>query len=116
MALTGLEAGGKIRLGDFLLPGSRGFFASRRGAHRAGEALAGLEAGRFAAALMAQRPPCDMLRKRPRKDALLEAKRSHQRARIAGLDEKLLDETLRCGELKREQTSPPAGGRPQQYH
>ena len=35
----------------------------------------------FAAALMAQRPPCDMLRKRPREDALLEAERSHQRAR-----------------------------------
>ena len=56
----------------------------------------------IAAALMAQRPPCDMLRKRPREDALLEAERSHQRARIAGLDEELLDEMLRCGELERE--------------
>ena len=34
----------------------------------------------LAAALMAQRPPCDMLRKRPREDALLEAERSHQRS------------------------------------
>ena len=52
----------------------------------------------LAAALMAQRPPCDMLRKRPREDALLEAERSHQRARIAHLDWELLGETLRCGE------------------
>ena len=51
---------------------------------------------------MAQRPPCDMLRKRPRKDALLEAERSHQRARIAGLDEELLDEMLRGLERERE--------------
>ena len=43
---------------------------------------------------MAQRPPCDMLRKRPREDALLEAERSHQRHIIAQLDEELLDETL----------------------
>ena len=38
----------------------------------------------LAAALMAQRPPCDMLRKRPREAALLEAERSRQRAHIAG--------------------------------
>ena len=44
----------------------------------------------------------DMLRKRPREDALLEAERSHQRARIAGLDEELLDETLRGIKLERE--------------
>ena len=56
----------------------------------------------LAAALMAQRPPCDMLRKRPREDALLEAERSHQRARIAGLDEELLDEMLRGLERERE--------------
>ena len=55
----------------------------------------------LAAALMAQRP-CDMLRKRPREDALLEAERSHQRARIAGLDEELLDEMLRGLERERE--------------
>ena len=48
----------------------------------------------LAAALMAQRPPC----KRPREDALLEAERSHQSARIAHLDWELLGETLRCGE------------------
>ena len=54
------------------------------------------------AALMAQRPPCDMLRKRPREDALLEAECSHQRARIAGLDEELLDEMLRGLERERE--------------
>ena len=59
----------------------------------------------LAAALMAQRPPCDMLRKRPRDNALLEAERSHQRARIAGLDEKLLDETLRGIELERENSA-----------
>ena len=52
----------------------------------------------LAAALMAQRPPA----KRPREDALLEAERSHQRRRIAGLDEELLDETLRGIELERE--------------
>ena len=52
----------------------------------------------LAAALMAQRPPCDMLRKRPREDALLEAERSHQSARIAHLDWELLGKTLRCGE------------------
>ena len=51
---------------------------------------------------MAQRPPCDMLRKRPREDALLEAERSHQRARVAGLDEELLDEMLRGLERERE--------------
>ena len=56
----------------------------------------------LAAALMAQRPPCDMLRKRPREDALLEAERSHQRARVAGLDEELLDEMLRGLERERE--------------
>ena len=56
----------------------------------------------LAAALMAQRPPCDMLRKRPREDALLEAERSRQRARIAGLDEELLDEMLRGLERERE--------------
>ena len=92
-----------------------------------GEALTGLEAGRpasfrcvqawllekpaawadedapcLAAALMAQRPPCDMLRKRPCEDALLEAERSHQRARIAGLDEELLDEIQRGLERERE--------------
>ena len=54
----------------------------------------------LAAALMAQRPPCD--KKRPREDALLEAERSHQRARIAGLDEELLDEMLRGLERERE--------------
>ena len=54
----------------------------------------------LAAALMAQRPPCD--KKRPCEDTLLEAERSHQRARIAGLDEELLDETLRGIELERE--------------
>ena len=48
------------------------------------------------------RPPCDTQRKRPREDALLEAERSHQRARIAGLDEELLDETLRGLERERE--------------
>ena len=37
----------------------------------------------LAAAVMAQRPPA----KRPRKNALLKAERSHQRRRIAGLDE-----------------------------
>ena len=47
----------------------------------------------IAAALMAQRPPCDMQRKRPREDALLEAKRLHQRHLIAQLDWKLLGET-----------------------
>ena len=47
----------------------------------------------LAAALMAQRPPCNVLRKRPREEALLEAKRSHQRAR--GLDEELLYKMLR---------------------
>ena len=56
----------------------------------------------LAAALMAQRPPCDMLRKRPRKDVLLEAERSHQRRLIARLDEELLDETLRCEERERD--------------
>ena len=56
----------------------------------------------LAAALMAQRPPCNMLRKRPREDALLEAERSHQRARIAGLDEELLDEMLRGLERERK--------------
>ena len=56
----------------------------------------------LAPAQMAQRPPCDMLRKRPREDALLEAERSHQRARIAGLDEELLDEMLRGLERERE--------------
>ena len=56
----------------------------------------------IAASLMAQQPPCDMLRKRPREDALLEAERSHQRARIAGLDEELLDEMLRGLERERE--------------
>ena len=66
----------------------------------------------LAAALMAQRPPCDTLRKRPREHALLEAERSHQRARIAGLDEELLDEMLRG----LEQKSPPADRRPQRYH
>ena len=63
----------------------------------------------IAAALMAQRPPCDMLRKRPREDALLEAERSRQRARIAGLDEELLDDKLRGIELERENRNP-AGG------
>ena len=62
----------------------------------------GEDAPCLAAALMAQRPPCDMLRKRPREDALLEAERSHQRARIAGLDEELLDEMLRGLERERE--------------
>ena len=52
----------------------------------------------LAAALMAQRPPCDMLRKRPREDALLEA----ERYIIAQLDEELLDETLRCEERERD--------------
>ena len=52
----------------------------------------------LAAALMAQRPPA----KRPREDALLEAERSHQRRRIAGLDEELLDEMLRGLERERE--------------
>ena len=56
----------------------------------------------LAAALMAQRPPCDMLRKRPREDALLEAERSRQRHIIAQLDEELLDETLRCEERERD--------------
>ena len=56
----------------------------------------------LAAALMAQRPPCDMLRKRPREDALLEAERSHQRHIIAQLDEELLDETLRSEERERD--------------
>ena len=54
----------------------------------------------LAAALMAQRPP--YLRKRPREDALLEAERSHQRARISQLDWELLVETLRGMELERE--------------
>ena len=48
----------------------------------------------LAAALMAQRPPCDMQRKRPREDALLEAERSHQRHLISQLDWELLGETL----------------------
>ena len=52
----------------------------------------------LAAALMAQRPPA----KRPREDALLEAERLHQRRRIAGLDEELLDEILRGLERERE--------------
>ena len=56
----------------------------------------------LAAALMAQRPPCDMLRKRPREDALLEAERSHQRHIIAQLDEELLDETLHSEERERD--------------
>ena len=55
----------------------------------------------LAAALMAQRPPCDMQRKRPREDALLEAERSHQRHLIAQLDWELLGETLRRMELER---------------
>ena len=52
----------------------------------------------LAAALMAQRP----FYMRPRKDALLEAKRSHQRHLIAQLDEELLDETLRGKERERK--------------
>ena len=56
----------------------------------------------LAAALMAQRPPCDMQRKRPREDALLEAERSHQRHLIAQLDWELLGETLCRMELERE--------------
>ena len=40
----------------------------------------------LAAALMAQQPPCEMQRKRPREDALLEAERSHQRHLISQLD------------------------------
>ena len=47
----------------------------------------------LAAALMAQRPPCDMQRKRPREDALLEAERSHLRHLISQLDWELLGET-----------------------
>ena len=62
----------------------------------------------LAAALMAQRPPCDMQRKRPREDALLEAERSHQRHLIAQLDWELLGETLCRMELERENIS--AGG------
>ena len=56
----------------------------------------------LAAALMAQRPPCDMQRKRPREDALLEAERSHQRHLIAQLDWELLGETQCRMELERE--------------
>ena len=56
----------------------------------------------IAAALMAQRPPCDMQRKRPREDALLEAERSHQRHLIAQLDWELLGETQCRMELERE--------------
>ena len=52
----------------------------------------------LAAALMAQRPPYE----RPRKDALLEAERSHQRHLIAQLDEELLDETLWREERERD--------------
>ena len=56
----------------------------------------------LAAALMAQRPPCDTQRKRPREDALLEAERSHQRHLIAQLDWELLGETLCRVERERE--------------
>ena len=49
------------------------------------------------AALMAQRPPCDMQRKRPREDALLEAERSHQRHLIAQLDWELLGNSVPYG-------------------
>ena len=67
----------------------------------------------LAAALMAQRPPCDMLRKRPREDALLEAERLHQRHLITQLDWELLGKnSALCGAGAREQKSPPAGGRP----
>ena len=83
---------------------SRGSGACRHGSWKPA-AWADEDAPCIAAALMA-RPPCDTLRKRPRKDALLEAERSHQR--VAGLDEKL-DEMLRCGELERR-TDISAGG------
>ena len=55
----------------------------------------------LAAALMAQRPPCNMLRKRPREDALLEAERLHQRHIIAQLDKELLDKTQRSEKRER---------------
>ena len=48
-------------------------------------AWVGEDAPSLAAALMAQRPPT----KRPRKDALLEAERSHQRDLIKLLNEQL---------------------------
>ena len=51
---------------------------------------------------MAQRPPCDMQRKRPREDALLEAERSHQRHLISQLDWELLGETQCRVERERE--------------
>ena len=47
----------------------------------------------LAAALVAERPPCDTQRKRPREDALLEAERSHLRHLISQLDWELLGET-----------------------
>ena len=65
-------------------------------------ALAEEDASSLAAALMAQRPPCDVLRKRPCEDALLEAERSHQRRLIAQLDWELLGETLCRVERERE--------------
>ena len=50
----------------------------------------------LAAALMAQRPPT----KRPREDALLEAKRSCQRARIELLNKQLLGEEAEVRRLE----------------
>ena len=57
----------------------------------------------LAAALMAQRPPCD--KKRPREDALLEAERSHQRRRIELLEEQLLGEEAEVRRLEEQAAS-----------
>ena len=53
----------------------------------------------LAAALMAQRPPCDVQRKRPCED---EAERSHLRHLISQLDWELLSETQCRVERERE--------------
>ena len=50
---------------------------------------------------MAQRPPCNALRKRPREDALLEADRSHQQRRVKILKEQL-DSSEAAVELLKE--------------
>ena len=55
----------------------------------------------LAAALMAQRPPSDMLRKRPREDAL-KAERSHQRRRIELLEEQRHAADLDVRDLRRK--------------
>ena len=65
----------------------------------------GEDAPDLASALMVQRPRSDVLRKRPREDALLEAERSHQQPRIELLEEQLESPEAELLEVKERESA-----------